>query len=265
MEFVLYAVLALSLSLCIHRMTDGDLRLLIRRPLTLFLCAVVLVHGVLPLLQLAVGYQRYHATYALGAHLLACSIVLLYVVPCILMYGVLEKPCQRRLPRYDVALPKVLSSSGKHVIFWFLLVPSVAASLAVARDILNIGFAEYLSDRINYTAGRGYLILSSRILSVAYLAFLVHGLRGGVGFPGSGRKAWPLFGIMVGFFAFTGNRNSIFITLLCALLCYLMLGFTRPVRLRLVHVVALAVAVYGFSYLATCAGRSSPSAPPALR
>ena len=257
-----YPILTVGLILFIFHLTSGDLRLLAYRPLTLFLSVVVLVHGILPLLQLATGFQRYQATYASNTHLLAGFAVLLYVTPCVLMYRLREGSHLRRLPRYDVARPRMLSNSGKHVIFLVLLVPSVIASLFVVRNVLAIGVSEFMSDRINYSAGRGYLGLTANMLSVGYLAFLVRRLRGGRPFLGSRHKGWLLLSFLTLFFAFTGSRNSIFITLGSALLCYLLLVCAKPVRPRILHVAVVLAVAGGFSYLGNlrgevAAGRSS--------
>lgn len=175
---------------------------------------ILLIHLVMPALQLSSVFYRYQSDYDVLPHMQALGMTIAGSMAFIIGLQIVYRP---KFSRWE--LGKLSRKGSRNYLAISLAVFGVAFyfSFENIRLILTIGVDAYLSDRISLGVGRGAAVLLSHWTYVSCLLFFI-----GIyvterrTLPGQCFRVLflPVLAYTVGYYSLNSNRNSIFILVL---------------------------------------------------
>lgn len=145
----------------------GRLNLLYSQPLYMFILAVGMIYGLVPLLKKLYGIQSYPFYYSVSAEVFAILLVGIYVLSCVVGYILAGGFIRQSLP-----LVRPLTRRESFRLFLLVGAPSFLALVYLLQMISAHDFSEYMKNRIMVRRGMGPVVVVS-FASVCYGAALL--------------------------------------------------------------------------------------------
>ncbi len=216
---LLYVLLGIILLGLCRWITEGNVINLFKRPVSLCLLQLFVVHSFLPVFQYLMNLYRY-GTYSDMSHIISIIVTLVFVFFMVLTYMLSGNAKEKIEP---LVFP--MNYQGKMFLLICVALPAILLSVSHASKIGSFGYDEYMQDRIGFSDREGGMdLLLGRWV---YMSFIV----AFAAYQSSEKKDkimlfWAIFlGVFTfAFYSYTSARHAIFISVMVVIGIYFVLN-----------------------------------------